>query len=266
MQTKEHRRLNSQIESTSPKPITDLNERLLHLQTTMCNTTAQMTEQLGKINSWMMQYDSILRSLDENRRSDLLRESRFQRWSKTGAAAIELFDEDFIIKTGDTFTLRERPEIEQTNFVPKTLFSPIISSDVAQLSFSITHSVGGYSYGAISANLIDTGTRSDICSEQTGRACWRQPYEPAVNLGAAEAPLLRHTGLLVLEADCRDGRRTVKLLMGRKVYSVIYVNLTLPFRFVITLLHPTVSVTVKSLTFTAKPTQKGGRKEYDFLE
>ncbi|KAK2942938.1 hypothetical protein BLNAU_22149 [Blattamonas nauphoetae] len=227
----------------------------------------QIADQFGKINSWMMKYDPILRSLDENRRSDLLRESRFQRWSKTGADAIELFDEDFIIKTGNTFTLRQRPENKQTNFIPKTLFSPLISSDVAQLSFTITHSYREYFIGAVSAHLVYTGTQIDIFIEEHGTATWGQDYTPPAPAQAnAAPPPQRQTIQVVLEADCRDGKRTIKLLDDGAVISAFFTNLPLPFRFAITLRHPSVSVTTHSLTFTTKPTLKGGTESYNFME
>ncbi|KAK2950614.1 hypothetical protein BLNAU_14420 [Blattamonas nauphoetae] len=231
----------------------------------MCNMATQMAEQFGRINERQSQFDSVLRRLDEKRRSDLLRESRFQRWSKMGADAIELFDEDFFIKTVNTFTLRERPENEQTNFIPKTLFSPIISSDVAQLSFNINHTYSGYFIGAVSAHHVDTGTQHDRWNEDHGIATWGQDYTPPAPAQAnAAPPPQRQTIQVVLEADCRERRRTVKLFNDGEVNTTFYLNLSLPFRFAITLCHPSVSVTTHSLTFTTKPTLKGGTESYDF--
>ncbi|KAK2951764.1 hypothetical protein BLNAU_13257 [Blattamonas nauphoetae] len=250
-----------QVEPTKPKPMNDVNEQFEEFRTTMCNMAKLMAEQFGRIDSWMMKHDSILNQLNEKRRSDLLRESRFQRWSKTGADAIEIFDEDFFIKTGNTFTLRQRPENEVTNFIPKTLFSPLISSDVAQLSFTITHSSGGYSVGAVSPHLVDAGTQTILRNEKHGRACWGVNYTPPAPAQANGAPPSRYTRKFVLEADCRDGRRTVKYSSDGTVFSDFFSNISLPLRFAITLVHPTVSVTNHSLTFTAKPTLKGGSKE-----
>ncbi|KAK2946605.1 hypothetical protein BLNAU_18441 [Blattamonas nauphoetae] len=214
----------------------------------------------------MMKHDSILNQRNEKRRSDLLRESRFQRWSKTGADAIELFDEDFIIKTGDTFTLRERPENEKTNFIPKTLFSPVTSSNVAQLSFTITHSSFGFRLGAISPHLVDFGTQDDIFSEEHRTATWGEDYTPPAPAQANVAHPVQWARQIVVEADCRDGRRTVKLFHDGEVNQVFYLNLSLPFRFVITLCHPSVSVTIHSLTFTANPTLVGGTMSNDNME
>ncbi|KAK2951670.1 hypothetical protein BLNAU_13409 [Blattamonas nauphoetae] len=257
----EHQHLNSQGKSTLTTQVNDMNERLLKLQTTVCNMATQMAAQFGKIDNWMMKYDSILNHLVDKRRSDLIRESRFQRWSKTGADAIEIFDEDFIIKTGNTFTLRQRPENEKTNFIPKTLFSPIFSSDVAQLSFTVTHSYHGYRYGAVSPHYVDTGTEHSLSHEQTSRACWGKTYEPPAIFQANAAPPRRFTKQFVLEADCRVGQRTVKLLVDGKMNTVFFTNIPQPFRFAIHILHPSVSVTIHSLSFAAKPTLKGETKE-----
>ncbi|KAK2961623.1 hypothetical protein BLNAU_3421 [Blattamonas nauphoetae] len=266
IQKTEHRHLKSQNEVSMNKPMNDVNEQLDELRTAMFNLTTQMAEQHEMVSSWMMKYDSILNHLDEKRRSDLLRESRFQRWSKTGADAVEIFDEDFIIKTGNTFTLRERPENEKTNFIPKTLFSPIITSDVAQLSFTITHSSFGFRFGAVSAHLVDTGTQNDIWDEGHGIATWRRNYEPPAVLQANAAPPQQKTKQIVLEADCREGRRTLKSLEHVTVHSSIFSNLSLPIRFAINLRHPSVSITIHSLSFTAKPTLKGGTKEIKFRD
>ncbi|KAK2955067.1 hypothetical protein BLNAU_9998 [Blattamonas nauphoetae] len=267
LQKTEHSHLpNNQQETMVTTPVNDVNKQLVELHTTVCNMAKLMAEQFGKIDSRMMKYDSILNQLDEKRRSDLLRESRFQRWSKTGADAVDFFDEDFIIKTGDTFTRRQRPENEKTNFIPKTLFSPLISSDVAQLSFSITHSYNGYFFGAVSAHLVDTGTVSNIWDEKHGRAAWGCEYKPSAVLQANGAPPQGKTDQIVLEADCRVGRRTLKRLSDGEVHTTFYVNLSLPFRFMIILLHPNVSVTINSLTFTAKPTLKGGTESLSFRD
>ncbi|KAK2951636.1 hypothetical protein BLNAU_13375 [Blattamonas nauphoetae] len=257
-QTKEHQQLNSQNKSTMTTQVNDMNERLLKLQTTVCSMATQMTEHFRRMDSRQMKFDSILSRLEMTWRSDFLQQVRFQRWSKQGADAIEIFDEDFIIKTGNTFTLRQRPENEVTNFIPKTLFSPIISSDVAQLSFTVTHSNDGFRFGATSAHLIDTGTQEFFWKEKSGNAGWGGYYEPPAVFQANGAPPQRHTVKFLLEADCRVGQRTLKLSDNEAVHSDFYKNLPRLFRFVITLHHPSVSVTIHSLSFTAKPTLKGG--------
>ncbi|KAK2961586.1 hypothetical protein BLNAU_3384 [Blattamonas nauphoetae] len=228
----------------------------------------QIAEQFGMINSRLMMHDSRLSSLGEKRRSDLLRESRFQRWSKTGADAVELFDEDFIIKTGNTFTLRERPENEKTNFIPKTLFSPLISSDVAQLSFTMTYSQYGYVCGAVPAHFIDTATQSAFCDEKISKVCWEMKFSPLDPVQACRAPPYLYTNQIVLEADCRIGGQCTFAILkdDGKPYFKFYENLSLPFRFAITPLHPYVSVAIKSLTFTTKPTLQGGEVSNDFME
>ncbi|KAK2961616.1 hypothetical protein BLNAU_3414 [Blattamonas nauphoetae] len=262
IQKTEHHPLNSRQDDTSTTPPrNDVNEQLDELRTAMCNLTTQMAEQHEVVSSWMMKYDSILNHLDDKRKSDLLREYRFQRWSKTGADAVEVFDEDFIIKTGKTFRLRQRPENEETNFIPQTLFSPIISSDVAQLSFTVTHSCFGFRFGAVSAHLVDTGTQNDIWDEGHGIAVWKRDYEPPAVFQANAAAPRQKTKEIVLESDCRDGRRTLKLWDDGAVHSTFFSNLSLPCRFAITLLHSSVSVKINSLRFTAKPTLKGGTKE-----
>ncbi|KAK2951762.1 hypothetical protein BLNAU_13255 [Blattamonas nauphoetae] len=260
VQTKEHCHLKSHAQSTKPKPIRDVNEQFDRLHNTMCTMATQMTEQFGKINSWMMKYDSLLNQLNEKQQFKTLQQYRFQRWSKTGADAVEIFDEDFFIKTGNTFTLRQRPENEETNFIPKTLFSPLISSDVAQLSFTITHSSGGYRYGVVVPYLVDTGTNHNFRKEKPRKATWGINYTPPANIPVNGAPPRRYTRQAVLEADCRVGRRTIKLYHDGKMDDAFSENIPLPFRFAINLHHPSVSVTIHSLTFTAKPTLKGGTK------
>ncbi|KAK2943662.1 hypothetical protein BLNAU_21410 [Blattamonas nauphoetae] len=264
IQKTEHRHLNSQHKSTNTKPMNDEKAKVDELHTTMCNMATQMAEQFGIINNRLMKYDFILNHLDDKRKSDLLRESRFQRWSKTGADAVEIFDEDFFIKAGNTFTLRERPENEKTNFIPKTLFSPLISSDVAQLSFTITSSYDSYRYGIVSPHLVDTGTQNDIWNQYYGVACWATFYRSPAVIQGIRAPPQQYTREYLLEADCRVGQQTLKHSSGRRVDDEIYENIPLPFRFAIKLYHPSDSVTFQSLTFTAKPTLKGGVNKKEF--
>ncbi|KAK2951640.1 hypothetical protein BLNAU_13379 [Blattamonas nauphoetae] len=267
IQKTEHRHLKSQDKtSTIENQMSDMNERILELQTTVCNLATQMAEQFGRINERQLQFDSVLRRLDDRRKSDCLREYRFQRWSKTGADAVEIFDEDFLIKTGNTFTLRQRPENEIINFIPKTLFSPIITSDVAQLSFTITHSFLEFRYGAAYPHYVDTTTRSNLNICDDGIEGWEATYWIPDNFRANTGPPPRYTREVVLEADCRHGQRSLKRLVDAQVDAEFYINLPLPFRFALTLHHPSVSVTIHSLTFTAKPTLKGGTDPVDFME
>ncbi|KAK2956834.1 hypothetical protein BLNAU_8111 [Blattamonas nauphoetae] len=256
MQIKEHRHPNSRQKMfTMGDPTNDLNEQIDELRTTISNMAKQMAEQFGIINSRLMKFESIPRSIDEKCSFNLLQQSRFQQLSKMGADAIEIYDEDFIIKTGSTFKLRWRPWDMPTNFIPKTLFSPIISSDVAQLLFTSTALSNSFYFGAVPAHFIDTGTCDDFCKEKTGTACWGgRDYKHG------------HTEDLLLEADCRIGRRICKHMTGGEVQHRVFVNLSLPFRFAITLRRPSVSVTIKSLTFTAKPILKGEKEVYSYLK
>ncbi|KAK2954052.1 hypothetical protein BLNAU_11015 [Blattamonas nauphoetae] len=255
IQKTEHPHLNSHPKmSTMEQPTNDLNEQIVQLLSTMCNTTALIANHLGKMNERQMQFESIPRSVDELRKFNLLQQSRFQQLSKTGADSIEIYDEDFIIKTGNTFKLQYTPWNYRTNFVPKTLFSPIISSDVAQLTFIISNPYDGSHFGAVPAHFIDSGTQKDFFEEKTETAYWRRAVPNRII--ATE---------YVLEADCRNGRRIFKLMMEGEVLRRVFVNLSLPFRFAITLLDSTVSVKIKSLSFTAKPTLKGEKQVCSYL-
>ncbi|KAK2954056.1 hypothetical protein BLNAU_11019 [Blattamonas nauphoetae] len=255
MQAIEHRHLNShQKTSTMGKPPNDLNEQIDELRTTISNMAKHMAEQFGIINRRLMKFESIPRSVDELRSFNILQQSRLQKLSKIGADAIEIYDEDFIIKTGNTFKLQYTPWNYRTNFVPKTLFSPIISSDVAQLSFTTNNYFDGYRFGAVPAHFVDAGTHSDPLYEKPCPACWRSTIPKKYDAKA-----------FVLEADCRNGRRIFKLMTGGEVHPDVFVNLSLPFRFVITLLSPFTSVTIKSLSFTAKPTLKGEKQVCSYL-
>ncbi|KAK2944565.1 hypothetical protein BLNAU_20519 [Blattamonas nauphoetae] len=171
-----------------------------------------------------------------------------------GTDAIEIYDEDFIVKTGNSFKRRWRPWDMPTNFIPKTLFSPIISSDVAQLLFTSTASDQAFCYGAVPAHFVDSGTQTDFFREKTGTAWWISRDYP---YGRTED--------VVLEADCRDGRRVFRYMMSGESHCRVFINLALPFRFAITLCHPNDSVTIKSLSFTAKPTLKGEKEICSYL-
>ncbi|KAK2951628.1 hypothetical protein BLNAU_13367 [Blattamonas nauphoetae] len=264
-QKTEHCHLKSHRHKSSlENQMNDLKEEFHELRTTMCNMATQIAEHFGRMDSRLMKYDSILGRLDLTMKSDFLRESRFQRRSKTGADAIEIFDEDFFIKTGNTFRLRERPENEDTNFIPKTLFSPLITSDVAQLSFTVTTSFDGNRYGAVNPHLLDTGTQNDIWNQYYGVACWATFYRSPAVIQGIRAPPQQYTREYLLEADCRVGQQTLKHSSGRRVDDEIYVNIPLPFRFAINIYHPSDSVTIKSLTFTTKPTLKGGARKKEF--
>ncbi|KAK2951678.1 hypothetical protein BLNAU_13417 [Blattamonas nauphoetae] len=118
-----------------------------------------------------------------------------------------------------------------------------------------------FNFGAVDAHLVDAGTKLHFFLEPTSRASWGKTFEPPAPAQANGAPPRRYTRQAVLEADCRDRQRNLKLWDNEAVHSTFFSNLSLPFRFAINLHHPSVSVTIHSLSFTAKPTLQGGRKE-----
>ncbi|KAK2944646.1 hypothetical protein BLNAU_20445 [Blattamonas nauphoetae] len=160
---------------------------------------------------------------------------RFKKQSKIGADAIEIFDEDFV----------QKHTLKPITFIPTTLFSQPIDSDIAKLSL-LCDGPGTVWVGIVSPHLVDTGTKSFFRDETGDRQYWTvQERDSRSNV--------------MIAVDTRAHARSVKIRIRNWTCRKDIEKAPIPFRFVVQFEERSPPVLIKSLTFSNKPTLTGDK-------
>ncbi|KAK2961634.1 hypothetical protein BLNAU_3432 [Blattamonas nauphoetae] len=177
---------------------------------------------------------------------------RFKKQSKIGADAIEIFDEAFVQRSGSKFKLRPGTHLKPICFIPTTLFSQPINSDIAKLSL-LCDGPGTVWVGIVSPHLVDTGTKSFFRDETGDRQYWTvQERDSRSNV--------------MIAVDTRAHARSVKIRIRNWTCREDINKAPIPFRFVVQLEDRSPPVLIKSLTFSNKPTLTGDEFNLRFPE
>ncbi|KAK2961598.1 hypothetical protein BLNAU_3396 [Blattamonas nauphoetae] len=177
---------------------------------------------------------------------------RFKKQSKIGADAIEIFDEDFVQRSGNIFKLRPGTHMKPICFIPTTLFSQPIDSDIAKLSL-LCDGPGTVWIGVVSPHLVDTGTKSIFHYETNDIPSWTvQERSSRSNV--------------MIEVDTRAHARSVKIRIRNWTCREDINKAPIPFRFVVQFDDTSPPVVIKSLTFSNKPTLTGDKLKLRFPE
>ncbi|KAK2956486.1 hypothetical protein BLNAU_8540 [Blattamonas nauphoetae] len=65
--------------------------------------------------------------------------------------------------------------------------------------------------------------------------------------------------LVVLEADGREGKRTLKLSQDGETQPVFFTNIPVPFRFAVNIYWENDAVEIESVSVVSSPQMVGGR-------
>ncbi|KAK2952703.1 hypothetical protein BLNAU_12352 [Blattamonas nauphoetae] len=71
---------------------------------------------------------------------------------------------------------------------------------------------------------------------------------------------------VVLEADGREGKRTLKLSQDGETQPVFFTNIPVPFRFAVSLFRVDDAVEIESLEVVSEPKMVGGTTPYEMEE
>ncbi|KAK2946814.1 hypothetical protein BLNAU_18272 [Blattamonas nauphoetae] len=189
-------------------------------------------------------------------------EEERRRMSKEGAAAIEVFQQDKFTLLGNKFT--------RTDSGWKTLLSHSFGPHVVRMTF-IIRSVGDsfFFVGLISAALTEQAkTFDNPVGNLKGGAGW--VLHPS-HLSAYQNEREHHSGSaykavvdgqrVVLEADGREGKRTLKLSQDGETQPVFFSNIPVPFRLAFQMSSDKNSVQIVSTEVFSEPSMVGGSLE-----
>ncbi|KAK2945412.1 hypothetical protein BLNAU_19681 [Blattamonas nauphoetae] len=179
------------------------------------------------------------------------------RQSQKGAAAIELFNRkdwkvsrNVISKSRDSIT---------------SLVSFEFGAVVARLSLTIRNGPNaGFDVGIISSNLTDEALL-DHFPKLKGGAGWGliSDYQWTVQnnnvTNQGEACKEGNKGQrMVLEADGREGKRTLKLSQDGEIQPAFFTNIPVPFRFAVYINMKNDAVEIESVEVVDEPQMVGG--------
>ncbi|KAK2942284.1 putative Mitogen-activated protein kinase kinase kinase 1 [Blattamonas nauphoetae] len=178
--------------------------------------------------------------------------------SQIGAAAIELFDRRQWTVYGNVFTKSETSQASLISFE--------FEAEVARLSLTIRKELRDtFGVGIISSYLSNKALTTYF-PDLKGGAGW----ELYPNLRFAkqnEKVTNRRSACLggragqrvVLEADGREGKRTLKLSQDGTTQPVFFTNIPVPFRFAVKIWNLYNAVEIESVSVVSSPQMVGGR-------
>ncbi|KAK2947569.1 hypothetical protein BLNAU_17474 [Blattamonas nauphoetae] len=220
-------------------------------------------EEMKRMNEELIE-EGRLRREEKKREEEQKRkveEEERRKTVKEGAAAIEVFQHDKFTLAGNIFTMNGG-----NNF---HLLSHSFGAVVVRIT-SIIRAIGGsFYFGLISPNLTEQAkTAQNWFMDMKGGAGWncysscrfsRQNGKDSHVGSACKAGAGGQR--VVMEADGREGKRTLKLSQDGETQPVFFSNIPVPFRFGIQGYKSGVSVEIVSSEVLQEPSMVGGSFE-----
>ncbi|KAK2952741.1 hypothetical protein BLNAU_12390 [Blattamonas nauphoetae] len=184
-------------------------------------------------------------------------EQERKRQSKVGAAAIEMFDRMEWTVSGNVFTKSQRSW--------SSFLSLEFGAVVARLSLTIRKGPKeSIVVGIISSNL-STQALTTFFPNLKGGTGW--DLNPDARTTNQNGKLKNHGSAclggrkgqrVVLEADGREGKRTLKLSQDGETQPVFFTNIPVPFRFAVCIYRENDAVEIESVEVVGEPKMVGG--------
>ncbi|KAK2942693.1 hypothetical protein BLNAU_22390 [Blattamonas nauphoetae] len=198
----------------------ELNTQLKQLSNTNKQTKARLEKRMDTM-------DDLESEFEEETDCDRMEEEGVEGVSREGEAAIEIIDDD---KHKGSLPL-------SVTVSSRTIFSFVFSGCVVQFVFRITSIEDSVEVGVVSDTFV-RGSRSGYLSNQKG-ACGFDLCDHTLYVGqnSKQSGSLSMGGsvgdVIVLEADGRRWKRSLKLSINGAVEDLFFVNIPLRFRFAV---------------------------------
>ncbi|KAK2946747.1 hypothetical protein BLNAU_18343 [Blattamonas nauphoetae] len=198
---------------------------------------------------------------EERKREEARRKEEMKRQSKVGAAAIEWFPADGYSLSGSVFTLNN-------NNGYHTLLSAEFGNVVVRFTFTFQKITASHRIGIVASAQTATVKSGSYFVDLVGGAGWNvesnnrnaRQNNNTVQSGSACAAG-RGGQRVVLEADGRDGKRTLRLSQDGQTQHTFFSRIPVPFRFAIRLCGAGDAVSIESVEVVAEPQVSGGETE-----
>ncbi|KAK2952653.1 putative CAMK family protein kinase [Blattamonas nauphoetae] len=177
--------------------------------------------------------------------------------SQIGAAAIELFDRRHWTVSGNVFT--------KSQYSHDSLLSFEFGAVVVRLSLTIRKGeTYNFTFGIISSSLSNEALTVSF-TRQKGGAGWnvfpkfRFAQQNWKDTNRGSACLDGRAGQrVVLEADGREGKRTLRLSQDGETQPVFFTNIPVPFRFAVCIFLEDDAIEIESAEVVSQPQMVGG--------
>ncbi|KAK2943207.1 hypothetical protein BLNAU_21887 [Blattamonas nauphoetae] len=197
---------------------------------------------------------------EEGKREEEEEERR--RMGKEGAAAIEVFQQDKFTLAGNVFT-------KIGGYSHFHLLSHSFGAVVVRITFIIRAIGDSFCFGLISTDLTEQAKTAQIVFwNMKGGAGWncysscrysRQNGKHSNEGSTCKAGAVGQR--VVLEADGREGKRTLRLSQNGETQPIFFSNIPVPFRFVVHPYKEGHSVEIVSSEVLREPSMVGGSDE-----
>ncbi|KAK2944449.1 putative DNA mismatch repair protein PMS1 [Blattamonas nauphoetae] len=185
----------------------------------------------------------------EERRKE--EENERKRTSKEGAAAIEWPNPSHFSVSGSVFT-------RKTETANRSILTPEFGKEVVRLTFVIKQVNNCIDAGLISSAQTETVKGGQRYNQLIGGAGWDLPCRLIYQAGS---PAQNYTDLpkgasghrIVVEADGRDGKRTLRLSQNGTMQSSFFSNIPVPFRFAVNVFQQNDAVSIEKLEVLKEP-------------
>ncbi|KAK2946118.1 putative CBL-interacting protein kinase 3 [Blattamonas nauphoetae] len=177
--------------------------------------------------------------------------------TQIGAAALELFDPYYWTVSGNVFTL--------SVYSSASLLSFELGAEVARLSLTIRKTQhNSFTVGIISSSVSNEDLTQNFTSLKGGggwelypRGRYARQNRKCIKEGSACLGG-REGQRVVLEADGREGKRTLKLSQDGETQPVFFTNIPVPFRFFVSLQDKKDTFEIESVEIVSEPQMVGG--------
>ncbi|KAK2959631.1 putative Protein kinase domain containing protein [Blattamonas nauphoetae] len=180
--------------------------------------------------------------------------------SRKGADAIEWFPADGHSLSGSVFT--------RTDGHNPTLLSFSFGNVVARFSFTIRQVTLSNRIGIVASSQTEEVQLGRYFTSMLGGAGWnvfencRDAHQFWKDYSRGSACAAGREGQqVVLEADGRDGKRTLRLSQDGRTQPTFFSHIPVPFRFALLLYANGDSVSIESVEVLTEPTLTGGTTE-----
>ncbi|KAK2955060.1 hypothetical protein BLNAU_9991 [Blattamonas nauphoetae] len=188
--------------------------------------------------------------------SSAARQGTVQR-SQIGAGAIELFDKTMWKVSGNVFKKSQASDA--------SLVSLEFGAEVTRLSLTIRKGPNSlFNIGIISSGLSNE-VLAKCFPDLKGGAAWELHFHRRWAKQNKEITELRKAceegrkgQRVVLEADGREGKRTLKLSQNGETQPVFFTNIPVPFRFAVHIYEKNYGVEIESVEVVSSPQIIGG--------
>ncbi|KAK2960731.1 putative Hsc70-interacting protein [Blattamonas nauphoetae] len=193
----------------------------------------------------------------ERQKKEEKEEEERKRQSQVGAAAIELFPQPNYTLSGNKFTKQSTGG--------GCLVSFEFGAAVARLSLIVGNISSNYAIGIISSTLaanVQTTPFSNLIRGAGGWELHPRGRYTCLNGKITNKGQACQTGAagqrVVIEADGREGRRTVRMSQDGQTQPAFFTNIPVPFRFAVYIHYSNDSVTIESVEVVKEAQMVGG--------